>query len=123
MLTNRLRIVLAIALVLYFVLLFRLLKRRELNLKYTLLWILTGLVLSVLDAFPVVLNRVCDFIGVASPVNGLYLALIGWGFVLLLSLTAIASRQKEKIKVLTQKEALLEERIRQLEEELRECIK
>ncbi len=118
MLTDRLRIVFAVALLLYFFVLFRMLKKGKLELKYSLLWLLTGVVLSVLDAFPALLDSMCDVIGVASAVNGLFVALIGWAFLLLLSLTAIASRQKERIKELAQNEALLEERIRKLEKEL-----
>lgn len=117
MLSTRLRIVLAIVLAAYFFVLLCLLKKKKLELKYTLLWLLTGVVLAALVAFPRVLDAFCKVVGIASPMNGLFTTFIGFSFCIILSLTSIVSKQKEKIRTLTQNEALLEERIRRLEKE------
>lgn len=117
MLTDRLRIVLAVVLLLYFCILVNLLRKKKLELKYSLLWIATGVVLVILDAFPRLLNSLCDIVGVASAVNGLFMALLGLSFCLIMSLTSIVSKQKSDIKKLIQNESLLESRIRELEQE------
>ena len=41
-----------LAVAVYFVLLFLLLKKRSLHLKYTLLWIFSGILMLVLAVFP-----------------------------------------------------------------------
>ena len=118
MLTDRLRIVLTVVLLLYFFVLVSLLRKKKLELKYSLLWIATGIILAVLNAFPRLLDSLCDIVGVASSVNGLFMAFFGLAFCLIMSLTSIVSKQKSDIKTLIQNEALLEARIRELEENL-----
>ena len=117
MLTDRLRIVLAVALGGYFYGLVQLLKRKKLELKYTLLWMIAGILLGVLIIFPNLLDVACGVVGIAAPVNGLFMVLLGLSFCLILALTTIASKQKSDIKTLTQTLAILEERLRRLEGE------
>ena len=113
--THRLQIVLLLALALYFCLLYVLLKRKRLALKYTLLWFLSGLLMLILAAFPRLLDGIAHLLGIYEPTN----ALFAFGFfcvlILLVSLTAIASKQTTQIKRLAQSVALLEQRVRELE--------
>lgn len=113
-----LRIVLITGVLFYFVILINLLKKNLLALKYTLLWILTGIVMGVLVLFPGLLERVIILIGIELPVNGLFAFGIGFIIIILMALTSIVSRQGEKIRILTQQTALLEKEIR--ESEIRE---
>ena len=100
----------------YFAILLNLLKQRRLQLKYTLLWLAFGVIMVVLTLFPSILDAISNFVGIYSPVNALF-AIACFCFILILvSLTAIVSRQNEKIKQLVQYTALLEERVRKLEE-------
>ena len=50
--------------------------------------------------------------------NGLFALSVFFIIIILMSLTSIVSKQTEKIRTLTQENALLEERIRKLEEKL-----
>lgn len=115
MLNSRLRLVLMLAVVLYFIIILLLLKKRELNLKYSLLWLLSGLLMGGLIIFPEFLLVVVHLVGIQTPMYGLLLACTVFIIAILMSLTSIVSRQNRKIRVLIQTNALLEYRIRKLE--------
>ena len=115
MLPQRLTITLIIAVVIFFAVVLWLLKKRRLALKYTLLWFLTGFLLMLLVAFPKLLSRMAALVGIQSRMNALYIFLIAFLIILVLSLTSIASRQTDRIRALAQAMAVLEERVRKLE--------
>lgn len=110
-----LRITLIVGIVFYFILIFVFLKYKALSLKYTLLWLFAGLVMLFFVFFPQVLYTISSLLGIQSGMNGLYLICIGFIMVILMSLTSIVSRQRNRIKTLTQEMAVLEKRIRELE--------
>lgn len=84
-------------------------------LKYTLLWIISGLVVAVIIIFPSLLNKFTSIFGIASEMNGLFAFCILFIIAILMSLTSIVSRQNNKLKILTQTLAMQEKRIRELE--------
>jgi hypothetical protein len=53
-----------------------LLRRRQLKEKYAVLWLLVGLVLVVFTAFPALLERIANALGVAVPTNLLFFVAI-----------------------------------------------
>ncbi len=116
----RLTVVLIIAIVIYFIIILSLLKHRMLNMKYTLLWLLTGVVMLILVINPMLMFYLIQILGITSAMNGLYIMLIGFLIMLVLSLTSIASRQAGRITKLIQNQGLLEKRIRELEEKIGE---
>lgn len=116
----RLRTALLAAIILFFVIVLYFLKRRRLTLKYSLLWLLTGTVMLVLVAFPELMMFLSRLIGTQSIMNTLYLLILAFVIILLMMLTSIVSGQTERIRRLAQSNALLEKRIRELEEEFRE---
>ena len=113
-----LRIAMFLAEALYFILIFFFLKRKTLTLKYTFLWLLAGIVMVVFTAFPMWFVSLIKLCGVESNMNGLFALSVFFIIIILMSLTSIVSKQTEKIRTLTQENALLEERIRKLEEKL-----
>ena len=115
MLPQRLTITLILAVVVFFVVVLWLLKKRRLALKYTLLWFLTGFLLLMLVVFPDLMSRLAALTGIQSRMNALYIFLIAFLIILVLSLTSIASRQTDRIRALAQAMAVLEERVRMLE--------
>lgn len=115
--TNMLRIILLIGIVLYYVIIVSLLKKQRLALKYTLLWLAMGICMLILVAFPTSLDfirRVCGFV---DAMNALYVCAFAFVFILLMSLTGIVSKQSDRIRCLIQDNALLEKRLRELENE------
>ena len=111
-----LRIVLAIALLLYFVCLIHLLRKKKLDLRYTLLWLLMGFVMALILIFPGVFSYLIGLIGIVESVNGLFAVLIFALIIILVSITSIVSKLNRDLRRLTQNCAIYEKRIRELEE-------
>ncbi len=113
--TAYLRIVLGLVVVIYFLLILHFMKRKMLSLKYTLLWLLSGFAMGSLVIFPGLLDTFVKILGIATPVYGLFVFAIFFLLVIAMSLTAIVSKQTERIKDLAQENAALEKRVRELE--------
>lgn len=116
MISRTLQIMMLLAVAVYFALLLLLLKKRSLHLKYTLLWILSGVLMLTLATFPKLLDWFAALIGIYAPTNALFALMFFCVIIVLMSLTAIVSKQTERIKKMAQQLALQEKRIRDLEE-------
>jgi hypothetical protein len=93
-----------------------LVRRRHLLERYALLWLLAAAVLLGLAAWRGGLYDVSKAIGVIYPPNALFFIALGFILVLLLHFSAAVSRLTDQSKVLAQRVALLEERLRRSEE-------
>lgn len=112
--SNTLRYVMLIGVLFYFYCIFYFLKKKSLSLKYSLLWITTGIIMGVIALFPQIIYVFVELIGIQTPVNGLYAICIFMMMLILISLTSIVSKQTERIKNLTQYIAILEKDVREL---------
>ena len=121
-LPGNLRITLAIALVVYLVLILVFLKNRAIELKYTLLWLLAGFFMAVLVIFPNIRPWFVHLLGIEDNMNGLFIFCIGFLMMIVMELTSIVSKQTRKIRSLTQSQALLEREIRKLQDFVRDEI-
>lgn len=110
-----LRITLSVAVVCYFVLILYYLKKRMLELKYTLLWLAAGVVMGIMIFSPEILVWFVRLLGIESNMNGLYVLCIAFIIAILMTLTSIVSRQAMKIRILIQEMSMMEKRIRELE--------
>ena len=115
MLPSTLKCVLTIGVIVYFVMVFMFLKKKELALKYTLLWLAAGVVFGVMVIWPETLVWFVGLLGITSNMNGLFILCIAFLMVISMLITSIVSKQGEKIKNLTQTVAKMEKRIRELE--------
>ena len=75
--------------------------------RYAALWLIIGAVIIVLGAFPSLLNGVADFVGVALPVNLLFLLSILLLMGVSIHLTLELSRLSEKTRILAEEVAIL----------------
>lgn len=114
--TDLLRVFLGIAVVLYFVIIMYFLKKKTLLLKYTLLWLFSGFAMGILVLCPQLLEWFVSMVDIKTPMNGLFAVCILAILIILMSLTAIVSKQNEKIKHLVQYMAILEKKERELRE-------
>lgn len=94
------------------------LKRGVLCVKYSLLWLACGCALLLFAAVPYLVYVIRDILDMVMPSNVVFLLLFGFVLLLLLSLSVGISELAEKSKRQTQSIALLELRIRALEETL-----
>lgn len=116
MISRTLQIFMLLAVAVYFVLLFRLLKKRALNLKYTLLWLFSGVLMLMLAVFPQLLNWLSTLLGIYEPTHALFAMVFFCVIIILISLTSIVSKLNDKNKRLVQVIAILEKRVRTLED-------
>lgn len=121
--TNLFRITLLIGVLIYFGIIIVLMRKHRMSLKYSLVWFLTGAILFVCALFPQVVQWVAKMMGVYSEVNVVFFLGICFLLIIILSLTSIASLHSERLRNLTQTQAILEKRVRELEQQLHECKK
>lgn len=117
MIPGRLRAALLLAVAVFFIIVLSLLKRKRLALKYTLLWLFTAVAMLILAIFPEILQVVAGLVGIQTGMNTLYVFMIAFIMMILMSLTSIVSVQTERIRKLAEANALLEQRVRELEQQ------
>ncbi len=95
-----------------------LVRRRKLGEAYSLLWLLTGVILLILSLWRELLDVLARLVGVFYPPAALFV--IGFGFVLLILLqfSVVVCRLSDENRSLIQRLAILDWRLRQLEREL-----
>ena len=81
-------------------------KKGRLKLKYGLPWYAVTFVIFILAAFPKLIHRISELIGIHDPVNMLFLFGFVYLMILLYKLTASVSRLSDKVKKLTQEAAI-----------------
>jgi hypothetical protein len=119
---DRIQILIILVAALLLVGVLELVRRRRLLERYALLWLLSSIVLLALAIWRDALNEIADQVGVAYPPNALFI--VGFGFVLwlLLHFSVAISRLNDQSKILAQRVALLEERLRGLERPAAEAV-
>ena len=112
---SSLRIFLGIIVILYFIVIVNLLRKKKLNLRYSLTWLLSGLVLGIMIIFPEIVYVFSRHVGIETPVNAVFVIEAIFILLILLSITTIVSQLSEKNRKLVQKVALLEKRLNDIE--------
>ena len=98
------------------VLIFILLKRGMMAVKYSLLWLGQAVALVIAAACPRILYMLSAVLSIEMPVNLVFLLMFCYVLAVLLSLSIAICQLAEKCRRLTQANALLEKRLRELEE-------
>jgi hypothetical protein len=92
-----------------------LVRRRALMERYALLWLGSSIVILVLAIWDEALGMIARQLGILSAPNALFFVAIAFILLLLLHFSAAMSRLTDQSKVLAQRHAMLEERLRELE--------
>jgi hypothetical protein len=92
-----------------------LVRRRRLLERYALLWLFSAVALLVLAIWRGLLERVADALGIAYAPNALFFLAFSAILVLLLHFSVAVSRLADQSKILAQRLALADERLRRLE--------
>ena len=128
--TAQLQLFMILGAVVLLLIIFAFLKRGLMSVKYSLLWLalvvgtlygsLSGYLgavgLVIAAAFPYVVYVLRDLLDIEMPVNLVFLLMFCFVLVVLLSLSIAISQLADKCKRLTQANAMLEKRVRDLEE-------
>ena len=97
-----------------------LLKKGRLTVRYSIIWLMASGVLMLFAVFPYIVLVLRDWLNMEMPVNVIFTLVIAFMLLLLLSLSTIVSGFSQKLKRLSQENALLEKRVRELEQALGE---
>ena len=101
-----LRIIMLVIIVLLFVFIISMLRRKKLELKYCLVWVFALIGIAVLCIFPQLLDWLSAQLGIIEPVNTLFLVCIAFLTCICISLTIVVSRLSERLRKLTQNIAI-----------------
>jgi hypothetical protein len=112
---NRLQVVAILGAVALLLIVLEMVRRRRLMERYALLWLLSAIVILGLAVWQEALNVLARSMGILSAPNALFFVAVGFILLLLLHFSAAMSRLTDQTKVLAQRQAILEERIRSVE--------
>ena len=119
----RLQYLLIIGTVVLFGLIIDLIRRDKIEVKYAIIWLVFSLVMILFSLFPQIVLILGDITRVIDPVNFVFLTQIIFILLILLSVSAVISGFSKKIERLAQSNAILEKRVRRLEEKIDELTK
>ena len=103
------------AVFLLLLLVLELVRRRRLLERYALVWMAVTGLLILLALWDGLLTSVAAIIGISYPPSALFLIAFGFVILLLLHFSVAVSRLSDQGKILAQRIALLEDRLRQAE--------
>jgi hypothetical protein len=112
---SRIQVVIILVAALLLVGVIELVRRRRLLERYALLWLLSSTVLLGLAIWRGALDKIAEALGVAYPPNALFIVAFGFVLWMLLHFSVAVSRLSDQSKILAQRLALLEERVRRRE--------
>jgi hypothetical protein len=92
-----------------------LIRSRKLRERYALLWLATAGVILFFAAWRSGLHELSNALGIAYPPNALFVLAMLFVLVLLLHFSTVISKLSDRSTILTQRLALMEERLRELE--------
>lgn len=85
----------------------RLLRRRQLRAKYSLVWLSVGLILVILASSPALLDRVSEWVGITYGPATFFLGAIALLFLIVVQFSWELSRLEERTRTLAEEVALL----------------
>ena len=110
-----LRIALIIVVLLFILLILKSIRRKKMNITFSLIWIVIGVLLIIAAIVPHFIENVSKAMGFETPSNMLFCVTIFIAFCLILNLTSIASMEHKKNTILIQEVSILKKRVEELE--------
>jgi len=110
-----LQVFLIVCLLLFLALILRFVGKKRLNLKYTLVWLIADISMLIVTIFPQIIDRVGALVGIAAPVNTIFLFSGMFMMLIIMTLTFIVSNLSNRVHRMAQSIAILEKRVRDYE--------
>lgn len=102
----------------FFILVIESVRRKKLEVRYSLLWIFTCVILIILSISRGLLENIASFFRIEYAPSILFLFGLIFSLLMLFDLTRIISKLNHRVVNLTQEHALLKERVIEMEKEL-----
>lgn len=116
MMMLRTQIFLTVLLILLLLLLFNMVRRRKLELKYTLAWLVGDIFLIILINIPDAMTNLARFLGIKSAMNMIFFLGFIFSLILIFVLTVSLSRVTARVRRLAQMIALNDEALEKRKE-------
>ena len=108
--TLKLRIIILAVLLIGFIVVVSMIRRRSLELKYALTWFVLGVSLVVAVSVPGLLEDVSEMLGIYNPMNMVFFIGFALSIIVIFALTIALSRNSNRVRKMAQKIALNEYR-------------
>jgi len=105
----KIQIIIAIGILFALGVIINMIRRKKLELRYALVWLVVGVSILVLDGFPELIVWLSTAMGIESPVNMLFFFGFCFALVIIFVLTMALSRMSIRIKELAQEIALIKD--------------
>nr|WP_296008731.1 DUF2304 domain-containing protein [uncultured Blautia sp.] len=112
-------IIVAVALLAILYIIYKI-RNKEIELRYSLLWLLLGMGIILFACFPEITKWLARIMGISQPINMLFFAGFCFMLPIIFSLSVAVSKLSNKVKRLTQEIALLQEEERKEKDEIME---
>ena len=83
-------------------------RKKKLSYKYTLLWLLFGVVTLLCAIFPSIVTNLAGLLHIKEPTNALFLIYIFFMIILIFYISIALSKMNEKLTKIIQRSAILE---------------
>ncbi|MDY5986061.1 DUF2304 domain-containing protein [Sporofaciens sp. SGI.106] len=110
MMKIRIQIIVAVIIITALCVIINMIRRKRLELRYALAWLIVGVGILILDIFPNLMKWLAVQVGIASPVNMLFFFGFCFSLMIIFVLTVAISRMSIRIKQLAQELALYEKK-------------
>lgn len=102
----RIQIVIAVFIILALLMIFNMVRKRKMDLRYALSWMILMVVLLILDIFPIIIDKISKAMGIEIPLNTMFFLGFCFLLVIVFGLTISLSNMSARVKSLTQELAL-----------------
>lgn len=108
MMTSKFQIILIVGIVLLLLFILNMIRKRKLELKYSLVWLIVLVLLLIIALMPEKLQEIASALGIYSPINMIFLGFV-FSLAIIFVLTVTVSRLSARIRRLAQIVAQLNE--------------
>ncbi len=118
--TITLKLALIVITAIYMFLIIKSIRKKKMNVSFSLFWIITGIILIISALVPNMIEYISNLIGFETPSNMLFCITIFVSFYLIFNLTTILSEENKKNTLLIQEVSLLKKQIKKIEQRIDE---
>ncbi|MBQ1843194.1 MAG: DUF2304 domain-containing protein [Lachnospiraceae bacterium] len=113
----RLQLVVAVVIILAMIYISNKVRKKQVELKYALIWYGLGVVYLLFDLIPPLQTAICSLLGIAVPINLLIFLAIGLILLIVFQQVIIVSAQTRRITRLTQEVGILNAELDELKKD------
>lgn len=103
----KIQIIILVIIIIALLSLGNMIRKKKVDLRYALSWIIVGCIMLGFDIFPQLLGKLATILGFELPINMLFFLGVCLALAILFMQTVAISNLSEKVKKLTQEEALM----------------